>query len=177
MHTVDDAGGRRDDVQVKLPLQPLLDDLHVEQPQEAAAEPVAQRLAGLQLVGERRVVQVQLFQGVLQILVIAAVQRIDAAEDHRRHLAVTGQRALRRAGCVRDGVAHPRVVQVLDRRGDIAHLAGGKRFLRRVSRASDTDLDHIERGAGIHHPDRHARADLAFDDAHEADGALVVVII
>ena len=45
------AHGRRgrDEVEVVLALEPLLDDLHVEQAQEAAAEPEAERRRGLGL--------------------------------------------------------------------------------------------------------------------------------
>ena len=49
------AHGRRgrDEVEVVLALEPLLDDLHVEQAEEAAAEAEAERGRGLRLEGER----------------------------------------------------------------------------------------------------------------------------
>ena len=45
-------GARRDEVEVELALEALLDDLHVEQAQEAAAEAEAERDRALRLVGE-----------------------------------------------------------------------------------------------------------------------------
>ena len=48
-HLVDDRGQCSHQIQVELPLQPLLDDLHVEHPQKAAAEPEAQGHRGLGL--------------------------------------------------------------------------------------------------------------------------------
>ena len=51
---VRDGGGGLDEGDVALPLQPLLDDVHVEHPQEAAAEARAQGFAGGGLVAEAR---------------------------------------------------------------------------------------------------------------------------
>ena len=85
-------------IQIELPFQPLGDDLHVQQAKEAAAETEAQRGAGLQLKGEGGVVQLQLFQRVLQVGVLGTVGGVDAAEHHGLDLTVAGQR-LRRWGC------------------------------------------------------------------------------
>ena len=49
-----DRRRRGDEVEVELALQPLLDDLHVQQAQEAAAEAEAQRDRALRLEGEAR---------------------------------------------------------------------------------------------------------------------------
>ncbi len=49
---VDDAGQGGHQVQVELPLQPLLDDLHVEHAQKAAAEAEAQGHGGFRLKGQ-----------------------------------------------------------------------------------------------------------------------------
>src|SRR5215471_3457278 len=53
-------------VQIELPLQTLLDDLHVQQAQEAAAESKAQRGGAFRLIKEGRIVEPQLFQRVAQ---------------------------------------------------------------------------------------------------------------
>ena len=111
-------------VQVELPLQPLLDDLHVEHAQKAAPEAEAQGHGGLRLEGQGGVVELELFQGVPQVGIFAAVLGVDAAVDHGLDRPVAGQglrRGVLRAG---DGVAHPGVLHVLDGGGEIAHLAG-----------------------------------------------------
>ena len=118
-----DTGGGGDQFQVKLALQPLGDDLHMQQPQEAAAEAKAQRGAGFRLKSQRRIVQLQLFQRVLQIRVIGAVGGVDAAEHHRRHGAEAGQRFGGGVACQRDGVAHAGVAHGLDAGGQVADLA------------------------------------------------------
>ena len=81
-------GGRgRDQVQVELAGQPLLDDLQVQQAEEAAAEAEAERGGGLRLVVEAGVVQPQLGQAVAQLLEIVGIDRIQAAPDHRDRTA------------------------------------------------------------------------------------------
>ena len=60
------AGRGGDQVEVVLALQPLLDDLHVQQAEEAAAEAEAQRHRTFRLEEERRIVEPQLFQRLAQ---------------------------------------------------------------------------------------------------------------
>ncbi len=92
---VNDARRGCDDVQIVFALQPLLDDLHMQKPQEAAAETEAQRDGGLRLKGERRIVELQFLQRVPQVRVFRAVRRINAAEHHGLYRAVARQRLLR----------------------------------------------------------------------------------
>ena len=61
-----------DEVEVELALEPLLDDLHVEQAQEAAAEAEAEGDRALGLVGDGRVVEVELLERVAQQRVVLA---------------------------------------------------------------------------------------------------------
>ena len=65
--------GRSDEVEAELALQPLLDDLHVEQAEEAAAEAEAERHRALGLVGEARVVEVELLERIPEERVVLAV--------------------------------------------------------------------------------------------------------
>ena len=55
-----------DDGHLELALQPLLDDLQVQQAEEAAAEPVAEGHGGILLVDEGGVVELQLGHGLRQ---------------------------------------------------------------------------------------------------------------
>ena len=67
-----DRRRRGDEVEVELALEPLLDDLHVEQAEEPAAEPEPERDRALRLVGEARVVEVELLERVAQQRVVLA---------------------------------------------------------------------------------------------------------
>ena len=51
---IEHARRRGDEVDIEFALEPLLDDLHVEQAEEAAAESEAERRRGLRLEDERR---------------------------------------------------------------------------------------------------------------------------
>ncbi len=69
-------------VDVGFLLQPLLDDLHVQQPEETAAESESQRVAGLRLEIEARIIDRESFQRLAQFGEVLAVGRIQAAVDH-----------------------------------------------------------------------------------------------
>ena len=62
-HLVGHTGGSDDQVKIVFPLQPLLNDLQVHQPQETTPEAKSQRRAVLRLNGQRRIIQLQLLQG------------------------------------------------------------------------------------------------------------------
>ena len=123
---VDDRGRGRDQVEVELALQPLLDDLEMQQPEEAAAEAEAERRRGLHLVGEARVVEPQPAHRRAQILEIGGVDGEQAAEHHRLRRLEAGQRLGGRALVVGDRVADAGVGDLLDLRGDVADLAGAE---------------------------------------------------
>ena len=89
---VDDRGRGGDQVEVELALEPLLDDLEMQQAEEAAAEAEAERGRGLHLVGEARVVEAQPAHRGAQILEIGGVGREEAAEHDRLRRLEAGQR-------------------------------------------------------------------------------------
>ena len=112
-----------DEVEVVLALEPLLDDLHVQQAQEAAAETEAERRRRLGLARERGVVEAQLVERVAQILVARRIGREDAGEHHRLGRLEAGQRLVAGRAGLGDGVAHARVGHLLDGRREEADLA------------------------------------------------------
>ena len=85
-----------DQVQVELALQPLRDDLHVQQAEEAAAEAEAQRDRGLRLVGQRGVVELQLVQRVAQLRIVRPSTGYSPEYTIGLRLAVAGERLGRR---------------------------------------------------------------------------------
>src|SRR5262249_36510011 len=119
-----DGRRRRDQIQAKLTLEPLLDDLHVQQAEEAAPKAEAEGSRALRLVDEGSIITLQRLQRLLQLLAIVRVARKEAGEDHRLHRPVTRQRRLRSMNRVGDGVPHARVRYVLDGSGEIPDLTG-----------------------------------------------------
>ena len=91
-HVELDVGRRRDQLEVELALEPLLHDVHVQQPEEPAAEPEPERLRGLGLVAERRVRQLQPVERLAELRVVAALVREQARPHHRLRLPVAGER-------------------------------------------------------------------------------------
>ena len=91
-HLVLDRRRGRDQVEAELPLEALLDDLHVQQAEEAAPEPEAERDGALGLERERGVVEVELLDRVAEERVVLAADRVDAGEDEALGLLVAGQR-------------------------------------------------------------------------------------
>ena len=88
--------GRRsgDEIQIVFTLQTLLDDLHVQHPEEAAAEAEAQRRGALRFVEQGGVVEGELLQRIAEGLVVIAGDGEQARIDLGFHLLETGQRLL-----------------------------------------------------------------------------------
>src|SRR5213078_1227970 len=98
---VNHAGRRRDDVHVVFAPEPLLNDLHVEQTEEAAAETESESDRTFRLINERRIVQPKFPDGRLEVLEVGGVDRINAAENHRMDFLKARQRL--RGGVARIG--------------------------------------------------------------------------
>ena len=168
---------RGNEVQVKLALQALLDDLHVQQAQEAHAEAKAQRHRRLGLPHQRRVVDVQLIEGVAQVLVIFIVDGEQARVDHGLGLAIARQRlgaGIRRPG---KGVAHTHGLGVLQTCDHIAHLADGQCIDRGLGGTLDAHAVDQKVALGLHHAQGVALFDGTVKDAHRSDDAAVLVKI
>ncbi len=169
------AGRGGDQIEFVLALQPLLNDLHVQQAEKAAAEAEAQGHRTLRLEEERGVVEAKLLQGVAQQRVFVRVHGVEAGKDHR--LDVFKARQLRGGGpgVVGDGVADLGVADVLDGGREKAHLA----------RAEFADLDRLghqhahgfdfKRFAIRHQADALALAHGALHHAHQHDDAAIGV--
>ena len=138
-----------DQREVVLTLEPLADDLHVQQAEEPAAEPEAERARRLGLVGERRVVEPQLLERLAQLGVLVAVDRIETAEHHRLRVAVPRQRLgrMRDGG---DGLTDAGLADVLDAGDEVADLAGAERGDRRGHREAHPDLLGVVGGLRLH---------------------------
>src|SRR5690606_37239694 len=108
------------EVEAEFALQPLRDDLQVQQAKEAAAEAEAEGGAALGLVAEARVVEAQLADGLAQVLEIGGVDGKEAAEHDGLYLLEARQRLGARRLLVGHGIADARVGHLLDGRGEEA---------------------------------------------------------
>ena len=80
---VDHGGRRRDQRQIVLALEPLLDDVHVEQTEEPAADAEAERAADFGFEGERRIVERELLQRLAELLVVFRLRRGNSPANTR----------------------------------------------------------------------------------------------
>ena len=173
---VNDAGIGGDDVHAVFAAQPFLDDLEVQQAQEAAAKAETEGDRGLGLINEGGVVELKLGEVGLEVLVIRGVDRVNAAEDHRMDFLEAAQhgRGVARIG---DGVAHFHLLRALDIGRDVAGLPHFELLADvglGIESADFLDLDVL---AGVQELDLEAGLQLAVEDAHERDHALVGVEI
>ena len=94
----------------------------MEQAQEAATETKAEGLGAFRFKGQRRVIQLQLLQGLPEVVKLGIIGRVQSSVDHRRHLPVTLQRFVSRVIGVRDGITDPGILDVLNGCGDVANI-------------------------------------------------------
>src|SRR3546814_6964793 len=81
---IDHRGRRRDQIEIVLARQPLLNDFEVEQPQEAAAEAETERCRCLHFETERGVVEAEFSYRLPQFLEIGGVDGKQPAEQARQ---------------------------------------------------------------------------------------------
>ena len=84
-----------DESLIVLPLEPLLDDLQVKQPEKAAAETLAQGSRGVFLINEGRIVELVLFQGIGEGWIILRRDGVQGREDDRFDILEPGERGRR----------------------------------------------------------------------------------
>ena len=118
------AGRGGDEVEVELALQALLNDLHVEQAEEAAAEAEAEGDGAFRLEEERGIVEAQFFERFAQLCVLVRVDGVEPGEDHGLDFFEAGQGFDGGIGVVGDGVADFGVGDVLDVGDEEADFAG-----------------------------------------------------
>ena len=166
---VRDVGHGGDDVHVELAVETLLDDLHVQQSEESAAEAEAERQRALRFEGQRGVVELQLFERGAQILVLVGYDGIDACEDHGLDVLEAGDRLAAGARHRRDGIADLHLGRVLDARTDVAHVARADLVARRHFEFEHPHLVGVVFSAGVDEFDVLALADRAVEDTEIGD--------
>ncbi len=167
---------RGDEGEIELSLQPLTDDLHVQQPEEPAPEPEAEGPGRFRLVGEAGVVEPELLQGVAQIGQFVAVDGEQSAEHHRLGVPVSGQSGLRRTTGGGHRLTGARPTHVLDSGDQVSHLTGPELVHRFGHRGADADLLDLVIAPGLHEPQPVGCHQRALHHPDGADHAAVLVV-
>ncbi len=172
-----DRRRRGDEVERELALEAFLDDLHVEEAEEPAAEPEPECDRALWRVGEARVVEVELLEGVAKERIVLAADRVDPGEDEALGGLVAGERLRGRPDDGRHRVADLGVADALQPGRDVADLAGHQLVDRHELRTEDPELERVgDRTAG-HQPDRLAVAQRALRQPDVDHDTLVGVVV
>ena len=177
MRDVLDRRCRGDEREPELALEALADDVHVQQPQEPAAEAETQRRARLGFVGHAGVVQLQLLERVAQVRELVAVDRVDAAEDHRLRVLVALDGPGGRARGLGHRLADTGFPDVLDAGDEVADLARAERLDRDLRRRADADLFDFVGGPGLQEAQLLPRRQGPVHHPHGAHDAPVLVVI
>ncbi len=148
----------------------------MQQAEEPAAEAEAQRGAALHLEAERRVVEAQAGDAFAQLLEVGGVDREHAAEHHRLHFLVAGQRLGRPALHRGDRVADAGLLHFLDLRGDEADLA--RREFGQVDALGGEGADAVDQVFGLagHELDLQALFQDPVDHPHQDHHAEVGIV-
>ncbi len=168
----DHRGRRRDQVEPVVALEPLLDDLHVQQSEEPAAESETERDRALRLVDERGVVELELLERVAQPVVLALV-RIKPAVDHRDGLAVAGECNVRGIGRRRDRIADVDFAERLNIRDDVADVSKFERARCAHLRREDADFGTLENALVGHRQKSRPGRKGPVHDSQVADDAAI----
>ena len=176
MDAVDHAGGRGDQIKVVFAGQAFLDDLEMEQAEEAAAEAEAERCAAFGFEAEAGVVEAQAADGFAQLFEVGRVHREQPAEHHRLDHLEPGERLQRAVLDRGDRVPDLGLGDFLDLRGDEADFAGAElgQLLQLGGEAAGA-VDQVFGAAG-HEFDREALLDHPVDHADEDDDAEVGIV-
>src|SRR3990172_3857757 len=162
--------------QLELTLDPLFDDIHVKEPEKTAAEPEPEGKRGLGFITERRIVQPELFERVLEVCVIIAVHGIETGKDHGLDVFITGKRLCRLPGRVHDRIADLRVRHAFDAGDDVSHFSAEKLFCLEHLRCKDADGLDLVRRTRRKELDLLSRRNLAVNHLDEHHDTLIRVI-
>ena len=173
---VDDVRRGGDQLQVKLALQPLPDDLHVQQAEEAAPEAEPQGRRGLRFIDQRGVVQPQPVERLPQFRVVVTVHRVKAGEHHRARVVVSGQGLDGPVDGRGHRVADPRLPDVLHAGDEVADLTGAESVGRLRLRGDHAHFERLVGGPGRHHHAALALGQQPVDDPDVGDDAAVGVV-
>ena len=175
-HLVGDRRRGHDQADAEFALEPLLRDFHVQQAEEAGAKAEAERLRSLGLADEARVVEAQLFDRVAQRAVLIRLGGIEPREHHRLQFLEARQRRDRGIVGVGNRVADAHVRDGFDIRDDEADFARSERVGATLVRREMPQAHHLAELVGAHQANFHPDAQLAAEDAHQADHAFVHVV-
>ena len=146
-------------------------------PRKPQRNPKPRAVARLGLVGDARVVQLELLERLAQVRELVPVDRVQAAEHHGLRVLVALERLEGGPASLGDGLADPGLAHVLDAGDEVAHLARAELVHLDRRGGPDADLFDLVGGARLQEPESGSRAQGAVDDPDRAHDAPVLVVV
>ena len=173
---VDHGGVGGDDVHVEFAAEAFLDDLHVKEAEEAAAEAEAEGGGAFGGEGEGGVVDLELAHGDLESLVVGGIDGVDTGEDHGADFLESWEGL--GAGLVLegDGVADFDFGGGFHVGDDVADVSGFESVGFFHFGGEDAGLLDLVVGGGVEELDLVAFFDLAGNDADVGDDPAVGIV-
>lgn len=157
----------------ELALEALLDDLHVQQAEEADAKPEAERLARLGFVDKCRIVERELVERIAQSRILVGIDGKQSRVDHRLDVTVSGQGLGGTVFRERDRIADLDHARILEARNEIADLADLELIDRSLGRTTHTHFLDLALVLRRHEANLLTCLDGTVDDADERDDTTV----
>ncbi len=173
---VDYAGVGGDDIHVELTAESFLDDFHVEEAEESAAETEAEGGGGFGLEGEGGVVDLELAHRDFEGLVVGGVDGVDAGKDHGADFFESGKGLGAGLVLVSDGVADFDFGGGLHVGDDVADVSGLKFVGLGHLGSKDAGLLNFVIVGGVEEFNFVTFFHLAGDDANVGDDAAVGIV-
>ena len=163
-------------VNVKFPLQALLDHIHVKQAQESAAETKAQGLGGFRFKLETGIIELQFFQGFTEVIVLVGFNGVETGKNHRIHLLIASQGFGSWIVSQGDGITHSGISNSLDGGRNVANISSRQDIPTNGLRRENPDFGHIKGLAIGHHLDGIARLDHPIDNPNLENNSPIRVV-
>ena len=173
---VENRRGRGDQVHVELALEPLLDNVHMEQAQETATKTEPQRGGRFRLEEERGVVETQFVERVAQLRVLVTFHWVQPREHHRLHFLEACERLGRWPGRLGNRIADLRIAHALDSGDHKPHFPDAQRVDHDRFWRENADLLHVVVSALRHQTNLRLRPHLAVDNPDEDDDAAIGIV-
>ena len=144
-YPVGDLGTGDDDIHFKLPPKSLFDDIEMEESEESASESISERRRGFVLDLKGRVVELEFFDTVLQLIVLIIIDRVDSSEDEWSD-TLESPDGIRIAAVVsrEERISDSSLRNRFESGDDVSDLPFPDRFAGIVFRCEESDLIHFD---------------------------------
>ena len=150
MHHVFNRWCCSDEGQIELSLEAFLNNFHVQQTKESAAETKTQCARGFGFVSDRCIVQFEALQTFAQVFEVVSINWEQTAEHHRLGVAVTIKNIYCRVNGGCNGLTASGLAYIFDSGNEITHFTGPEFGNRCRHRHACTNLDHFVRCFRLH---------------------------